>query len=195
MFKKILLAGAASALMLGGAQAADIIEPTAYDWTGPYIGLQGGYAWGENDASAEALIDEVILFASEDVTLNGEEGSIAIDGFVGGVHAGYNWQSDSLVLGLEGDIEFADIDGDTDVVDDGGGSKEKSSRRSTGWARSDCAPVSRRTVLSFMRRAVSRLAVSSFPLQTTKAMSSPATAIPNGGGRSAVDLNMHSPTI
>lgn len=53
MFKKVLLAGAVSALMTGGAQAADIIEPTAHDWSGPYIGLQAGYGWGDSDASIE----------------------------------------------------------------------------------------------------------------------------------------------
>jgi outer membrane immunogenic protein len=37
--KKLLLAAAATCAMLSAAQAADIIEPTAYDWTGPYIGL------------------------------------------------------------------------------------------------------------------------------------------------------------
>ncbi|WP_119273095.1 outer membrane protein [Taklimakanibacter deserti] len=115
MIKKVLLSGAAVVLMSAGAQAADIIEPpTVYDWTGPYIGLQGGYAWGENDASAD---ENVIVPLSDDVTLNGDEGSIDIDGFVGGAHAGFNWQADSLVLGLEGDIEYADMDGNTDVVD------------------------------------------------------------------------------
>lgn len=107
MPKKLLLAGIASFIMTGAAQAADIIEPAAYDWTGPYIGLQGGYAWGENDASAEQLVG----------TLDVE--SIDIDGFVGGFHAGYNWQADSFVFGIEGDGEFADIDGDADVVLDG----------------------------------------------------------------------------
>ena len=32
-----------------------------------------------------------------------------------GLHLGYLWQQDALVLGIEGDGEFADIDGDTDV--------------------------------------------------------------------------------
>lgn len=124
MLKRLLLTGAACFLTSAGAQAADIIEPTAYDWTGPYVGLQGGYAWGENDATASGEVDlpatEANALASNDVTLNEGKGSIAIDGFLGGLHLGYNWQSDSLVLGLEGDIELADLDGDTDVLDDFG---------------------------------------------------------------------------
>jgi outer membrane immunogenic protein len=114
MLKKALLVGAASLAMAGGARAADIIEPTAYDWTGPYIGIQGGYAWGDNDVSIDEgpapaiALDAVILDPPED-------GSIDMDGFVGGAHAGYNFQADSIVFGLEGDIEYADLSGDTDI--------------------------------------------------------------------------------
>ncbi|MGE4249936.1 MAG: outer membrane protein [Parvibaculaceae bacterium] len=117
MLKKFFLAGAASIALTGAAQAADIIEPTAYDWTGPYVGLQGGYAWGENDVEVDgeptpALA--VVLFPPED-------GEIDIDGWMGGLHLGYLWQHDSFVFGVEGDGEFADIDGREDVVefDDG----------------------------------------------------------------------------
>lgn len=119
MLRKLLLAGASSALMIASAQAADIIEPAAFDWTGPYIGLQGGYAWGENDVGVDipglqpgidALSEPVVLFPEDD-------GSIEIDGWVGGLHLGYLWQHDSLVFGIEADGEFADIDGDTDVLE------------------------------------------------------------------------------
>ena len=118
MFKKLLLAGAASALMMGGAQAADVIEPTVYDWTGPYIGLQGGYAWGENDVSVEP--EQLSLAARGDPVVFDppEDGSIEIDGFVGGLHAGYNFQSDSFVFGFEGDVEYADLSGKTDMLNE-----------------------------------------------------------------------------
>jgi outer membrane immunogenic protein len=38
--------------------------------------------------------------------------SFDINGFTGGVHAGWNFQMDSIVLGVEGDIELSDVDGD-----------------------------------------------------------------------------------
>jgi outer membrane immunogenic protein len=114
MFKKTLLAGAAIVLMSVGAQASDIIEPTAYDWTGPYIGIQGGYAWGKNDLSAKSTGEVIALDAA---VIDGDDGSFDLDGFVGGGHVGFNWQMDALVLGLEGDIEYADLDGDVDIVD------------------------------------------------------------------------------
>jgi outer membrane immunogenic protein len=131
------LAGAAAFIICSGAaQAADIVEPTAYDWTGPYIGLQGGYAWGDNDVNFDpisqpaltALVDSdpVILFPPED-------GSIGIDGWVGGLHAGYLWQHDSLVLGIEGDGEFADIDGDTDVLVSEGGARIAKLEQEIDW--------------------------------------------------------------
>ncbi|WP_162918265.1 hypothetical protein [Taklimakanibacter deserti] len=49
MIERILFGSAAIFLLGAQAQAADVVEPAAYDWTGPYIGIQGGYAWGEND--------------------------------------------------------------------------------------------------------------------------------------------------
>lgn len=51
-------------------------------WARPYLGVNLGYAWGS-------------------VANNPAKPS----GFVGGVQAGYNWQSGSFVFGLEGDIQ------------------------------------------------------------------------------------------
>lgn len=117
MINRLVLASAASLMMLSVAQAADIVEPAAYDWTGPYVGLQGGYAWGENDVKADGTDAQPALARSNPVAFHPlDDGSIEMDGFVGGLHAGYNWQSDSLVLGVEGDLEYADLNGDTDIL-------------------------------------------------------------------------------
>jgi len=120
--KKLLLAAAATCAMLSAARAADIIEPAAYDWTGPYVGLQAGYGWGDNDVKPDGEEQVALAARGGDVAFHPlDDGSIKMDGFLGGLHAGYNWQSDSLVLGVEGDIEYADLDGDTDIIhsDDG----------------------------------------------------------------------------
>ncbi|HTN95741.1 MAG TPA: outer membrane protein [Nordella sp.] len=120
--KKLLFAGVALLATLSVAQAADIVEPAAYDWTGPYVGLQAGYGWGKNDVKADGEEAPIVTVLSSAVTFHPlDDGSIEMDGFVGGLHAGYNWQSDSLVLGVEGDLEYADLDGDTDIIhsDDG----------------------------------------------------------------------------
>ncbi len=110
MLKKVLLAGAASALMMGAAQAADVGEPppAVYDWTGGYIGIQGGYAWGKSEAETDIDPDFTDIEGLEIDDFNA-------DGFVGGGHAGFLMQSDSFVYGLEGDIEFADMKDDVDI--------------------------------------------------------------------------------
>ncbi len=134
MMRRLLLLGAA-AFMASAAHAADLPGPAAYDWAGPSIGLQGGYGWGENDTAASCGDGGGILLLSADVcggsvgglggrsspvTLGQGRGSIGLGGFVGGLNAGYDWQVDNIVLGVTGDIELADMDGDTDLLDAGG---------------------------------------------------------------------------
>lgn len=95
-----------------GAFAADAVvyeepapvEVTFFSWTGGYVGLHAGYAWGrENDNQSD--------FFEPDI----EPGDkFDVDGFIGGLHAGYNWQSGVWVFGVEGDIDYADITGNTD---------------------------------------------------------------------------------
>jgi outer membrane immunogenic protein len=95
MIRLITCAGAAM-LIASSAYAADIEAPAAYDWSGPYIGLHAGYLWGDVDVDE----DEVPAASGGN-----------IDGFVGGVLAGFNYQWDPLVLGIEGDFGFTDVDG------------------------------------------------------------------------------------
>src|SRR5262245_14077308 len=93
-----------------GANADGYYEPKPVglapaSWSGYYVGVHGGYGWGDNDVSV--LISVVPL-----VTLGGIES----EGAVFGGHAGYNWQSGSVVGGLEIDISGSDIDGTADPV-------------------------------------------------------------------------------
>jgi outer membrane immunogenic protein len=105
--KKLLLAGV-TLIALGtmSASAADIqrrqmpakapayVPPPAYNWTGFYLGINGGGAWGRSDFSAP--------FAS---------GSFDTSGWLAGGTIGYNWQTGPVVFGLEGDIDWAHING------------------------------------------------------------------------------------
>src|SRR5690606_1699612 len=45
-----------------------------------------------------------------------------VDGFIGGLHAGYNWQSGSFVYGVEGDIDYTNVEGghDFDILGETG---------------------------------------------------------------------------
>ena len=98
--KRLLLTSAVFALgmnVMGSSFAADVMAEPTYDWSGFYIGGHVGYGGanysGRFDTS-EIVAEQGFL---EDIDLNG----IAV-----GAHAGYNYQIDQWVLGLEGDITF-----------------------------------------------------------------------------------------
>lgn len=99
--KKLLLASVAlAALSAAPAFAADaIIEepvlPVGFSWTGAYIGVQGGYAWGNSHMEFPGVTSDPDP-----------------DGFLGGVYVGYNAQlSNGIVLGVDADIAWTGIDG------------------------------------------------------------------------------------
>ena len=111
MSKRFILAGAASVFLMGGAQAADIIEPTAYDWSGFYAGIHAGYGFSDDDAQLDGLGGPA-WDPYYPVALG--EKDLSADGFIGGVQAGYNHQLDSVVIGLEADFSYSDIGDDSD---------------------------------------------------------------------------------
>lgn len=71
----------------------------AFTWSGFYLGLQAGYGWGTTEAATGTLSSFNQAYSYD------------TSGALGGVHAGFNWQAQQLVLGVETDIEFAGIDG------------------------------------------------------------------------------------
>jgi outer membrane immunogenic protein len=75
------------------APRAPLIAP--YNWTGFYVGANVGYAWGPWDASSSQVIFDPST--THDPKVNGA---------LGGLQAGYNWQSGAWVYGLEGDIQI-----------------------------------------------------------------------------------------
>lgn len=108
--KHSVLAGAlllAAQVGFGPALAADpVMYPAipvpenvvpAFDWTGHYIGVQGGYAWGQSN------------YTNTEVDTREFPGDV--NGFFGGVRAGADWQSNGVVWGLFGDAELANIHG------------------------------------------------------------------------------------
>ena len=101
--KKILLASVALFGFAGASSAADLPMRSAppapivaaapiFTWTGFYVGVNAGYGWSNDDFDA---------FDAADVDDDG--------GFVGGAQVGYNYQIGSFVVGLEGDIQYADF--------------------------------------------------------------------------------------
>ncbi len=68
------------------------MAPTS-SWDGPYLGAKIGYGWGTLDAGA--LI-----------------GSASTTGFIAGAQVGYNFHlSDSIVAGVEGDLDWSNETG------------------------------------------------------------------------------------
>jgi outer membrane immunogenic protein len=112
--KKYLLAGAFVIASSPLALAADLgpAPVPVYDWTGFYLGLNAGAAW--NNSSVDENFDP-----------SGPLGGLAdqleedIEGdqtaFTGGAQAGYNWQIDSFVLGLEADFNYLDFHESKDI--------------------------------------------------------------------------------
>ncbi|HSZ66330.1 MAG TPA: outer membrane protein [Xanthobacteraceae bacterium] len=103
--KRLCLALIGLVALAGSAAAADLSRPAPvpyypkapvyvpYSWTGFYVGLNGGGAFGNS---------------SWDST-----GNRNISGGLVGGTIGYNYQWGRAVFGVEGDIDWADINGST----------------------------------------------------------------------------------
>jgi outer membrane immunogenic protein len=116
--KHLVLSLAATTLLSGAALAADlpayepppvaVASPVVYDWTGFYVGAQGGWGWGDSEITDAFGIDP----GDVDFDIDG--------GFLGGL-AGAQWQWNWLVIGAEGEINWSEIDGEFDIADVPGG--------------------------------------------------------------------------
>jgi outer membrane immunogenic protein len=106
--KQILVTVVFSAAATGTALAADLPPappprapaiyappPPVYDWTGFYIGINGGWGFGKSDWSIPGFTT----------------GNFNVNGGVLGATAGFNWWVNGWVLGLEGDADGSWMDG------------------------------------------------------------------------------------
>lgn len=93
--KKTLFGFALALTFTSAAHAADLpysprgpsYTTSAYNWMGPYLGVNVGYEWGRT---------------SNNVTRP--------SGLIGGVQGGYNWRYDQFVFGGEADIQISGAD-------------------------------------------------------------------------------------
>jgi outer membrane immunogenic protein len=109
----LVLFGTASAFAADMAPTytkAPVMAP-AYNWTGFYIGGNVGGAWSSADPTTSTVVSPAGYFG----TGNGPEiAAIAAVGaqnvnsssVTGGFTAGYNWQVNNAVFGIEGDINY-----------------------------------------------------------------------------------------
>src|SRR5687767_3749173 len=108
--KRVIVAGVLMALSgaIGTAAAADLgrrYSPpitrapafsSAYNWTGFYLGINGGGGWGRSTWDGVHTFD--------------------VSGALIGGTIGYNWQLGQFVVGVEGDIDWSGIEGTTTTL-------------------------------------------------------------------------------
>ena len=115
MIRQILLGTAAVVALTVTASAADLPSrkapvayapvAMAYSCTGFYVGGRIGYAWAETRGR---VYNPGGVFVGAD--------TVKAQGLLGGVHAGYNMQSGSIVYGLEADLEAANVRGSKTLI-------------------------------------------------------------------------------
>jgi outer membrane immunogenic protein len=115
--KRILLAAALALAAGGQTLAADLPQPgpppprapatyvpvpvPVFSWTGIYVGINGGYAFGDSNWSTPGLTPT---------------GNFSTDGFLVGGTVGGNCQWGQFVLGIEGDGAWTNLNGTTFVT-------------------------------------------------------------------------------
>ena len=121
---KIILSAVLSLnVIVGGAAAASAADlaarpytkapafaPAVYDWTGGYIGIEGGGGWGHSNQT-----DPGVPQPPPTEILIDEDGHYSVRGGLLGVTLGHNSQQGALVFGWEGDFSWSDIKGRSEV--------------------------------------------------------------------------------
>ena len=97
---------------IGSANATD------EDFKGFYVGVNAGGAFGRPKVDTSPSFSPTGYFASTSVGAIASASNQTIDtnGFTAGGTAGYNWQWDTLVVGLEGDYGSMNLSGSTTVT-------------------------------------------------------------------------------
>jgi outer membrane immunogenic protein len=118
MRKLLLSTVALSAALIAPAVGADLARPVlkapppaaaVYNWTGFYIGVNAGGAWGDADVTLSG--PETHFLDSQSIAILTANGSpnLRPTGFTGGGQIGYNWQSNNFVFGVETDINYVGL--------------------------------------------------------------------------------------
>jgi outer membrane immunogenic protein len=108
--KKLMIAGVLVSALGGVASAAELPvkapyrpPPPVWSWTGFYVGINGGYSFGNDDFNQTLVVvpPGAILRTSTSPNTIAPKG-----GFFGG-QVGFNWQTGPVVWGVEGDYQGA----------------------------------------------------------------------------------------
>jgi len=117
MKRKLTLAAtvSATALAIGAkARAADLPVPTlpptapaVYNWTGVYVGVNGGWADGNSNWTNNCLE------CTGSPLPGGESGAFSVSGYLAGGTLGFNYQIGPWVYGIEGDFDWTHLTGNS----------------------------------------------------------------------------------
>jgi outer membrane immunogenic protein len=124
------------AISAGAAFAADLpvrqappatpyVAVPVFTWTGFYVGVNAGYGFSDNERNGLGAFTAVPGSLTGGPNRYGfapqfagtvSQGALDRDnsGFVGGGQIGYNWQFGSWVIGIEADLQFADLNNSRD---------------------------------------------------------------------------------
>jgi len=122
--KKLLLSSVALLGLTAGAMAADLpsrrvapapfVAVPVFTWTGFYLGVNAGYGFSDNGRGGLGTF--IATPGSLSAPLGGYTGVVtngftrgSNDGFVGGGQIGYNYQIGNVVIGVEADAQYADL--------------------------------------------------------------------------------------
>lgn len=110
--RKVPIVAAAFVSFAGPAFAADLASqkdapvyvppPPVFSWTGFFVGADAGGAWGDHDATIAASP----IAAAQAINTR-------LSGVIGGGFAGYNYQINQFVIGVQGDIQGLGSSGST----------------------------------------------------------------------------------
>lgn len=103
---------ATGALLLAGSMAI-AAEPKTMTWTGFYVGGHAGYSWGsvDGDMTHDVVVPTgnfpIFGFSFPGVVpFPGVSRNVKPQGPLGGIQAGYNFQSGRVVYGVEADVSW-----------------------------------------------------------------------------------------
>lgn len=119
--KQIAFAASFLCATIVSAAAADL-APRTYtkapvaavpNWGGFYVGGNAGYAWGQADMTGTMQAPAPFLAIDAAAVNTATSPRLKSNGATGGIQAGYNWEDQHAVFGIEADFDAFHLRGNT----------------------------------------------------------------------------------
>jgi outer membrane immunogenic protein len=95
-------------------KAAPTTATTPFSWSGTYVGLNVGGAWGSFNFDPNTMNDLT------GTAIDGGSTRLTNNGIIGGFQTGHNWQFGSWVLGIEHQVQFGNFKQTLTIVNPAG---------------------------------------------------------------------------